>query len=301
MNAMQAFKRGCLGEDFARIFRVRCGRLIAALGCLMTGDEVPIVWPTLLEATMRRLREAGLDLVHPFSAAPVAAALGPGVALPHLPASQLDTTAEPLGLIIGNSRALWAPFVTSPEATQKDPHMKGPLDNYVERSVSAAMALSGLEFSIAYSHTLLPAPTPLQRIADAAGFAHLGPAHLSVHTTYGPWFALRAVVVLNFPASELLGLSTQSAPNVCQGCAAPCKVALAEALKHHSDPPPSQHVRLATSPLRLSNHAQAWARVRLVCPLGQEHQYSAPQMKYHYDKSRAALFADNLRRLHPER
>src|SRR5690606_18457718 len=111
----------------------------------------------------------------------------------------------------------------------------------------------------------------------------------------------RAVVVLEFDLAEAQLPSARVAPQVCQGCAAPCLRALEEALQHHSEPPAPRHVQLATSPLRLSHHAQAWARIRQVCPVGQEHQFSAPQMKYHYDKSRVALFTDNLRRLHPER
>lgn len=261
----------------------------------MSKGESAFSWPDALQPTIRRLQEAGLDLVHPFSVSAAQTLLGPRIALPQV------ETESPLGLIVGNSRALWTPFVTSREAAQKDPPLPHPLDRYVERSLGEALELSGLKFNLAYSHTLLPQPIPLQRIADAAGFAHLGPAHLSVHPTYGLWLALRAVVVLEFPFSDAELPPGGQAPRVCEGCLAPCTGALEEALQHHSEPPAPKHVQLATSPLRLSNHAQAWARIREVCPIGQEHKFSGPQMKYHYDKSRVALFTDNLRRLHPER
>lgn len=261
----------------------------------MSKGESAFSWPDVLQPTLRRLQEAGLDVVHPFSVIAAQNLLGPEITLPSA------ATESPLGLIVGNSRALWNPFVTSPEAAQKDPPLPHPLDQYVERSLSEALGLSELKFTLAYSHTLLPQPVPLQRIADAAGLAHLGPAHLSVHSTYGLWWALRAVVVLEFPFSEAQLSPGGPAPRVCEGCPAPCTRALEEALQHHSEPPAPKHVQLATSPLRLSNHAQAWARIRKVCPIGQEYEFSGPQMKYHYDKSRVALFTDNLRRLHPGR
>ncbi len=261
----------------------------------MNQAEPPFDWPDVLLPTVRRLQDAGLDLVHPFSVSAAQDRLGFDVAPPNV------AEKSPLGLIVGNSRALWTPFVTSLEAVQGEPPLAHPLDDYVERCVGEALELSNLSFSLAYSHTLLPQPIPLQRIADAAGFAHLGPAHLSVHPTYGPWFALRAVIVLDFPWSNARLEDAGPARAICEGCAAPCIRELEEAVKHHSERPLPKHVQLATSPLRLSLHSQAWARVRQVCPVGQEHEFSAPQMKYHYDKSRVALFTDNLRRLHPER
>ena len=164
-----------------------------------------------------------------------------------------------------------------------------PLDDYVETILETE--LSSFEVSwLAYSHTLSPGPLPIQRIAHAVGLAHLGPAHLSIHPTHGPWIALRAVCVLSSKYREdLWPVFPLSQREPCSGCAAPCTIALKNAqTKVEVEPNEAE-----PSDTELSVAARRWLRVRDVCPLGKESRYTAQQIRYHYDKDPGALHSEH--------
>ena len=50
-------------------------------------------------------------------------------------------------------------------------------------------------------------------LAEASGLAHVGPAHLAIHPQHGPWFGLRAVIVLdaNVPNGDRLAMTNRNA------------------------------------------------------------------------------------------
>jgi methylmalonic aciduria homocystinuria type C protein len=129
------------------------------------------------------LAAAGFDLAHTFDAA--AFAREPGLAM-------LAGEAR-LGILIGNTRALWAPFT----AAMRDPALaaeRDPLDRYTERVIDATFPGARRY----YGHRRHDgAFLPLQRLAAATGLGALAPNHLVIHPIYGPWIALRAVVVID--------------------------------------------------------------------------------------------------------
>jgi hypothetical protein len=128
------------------------------------------------------LAAAGFDLAHTFDAH--ALAREPGLAMLAGP--------ERLGILIGNTRALWPRFT----AAMRDPVLaaaRDPLDRYTEQVIDAALAGARRY----YGHRRYDgAFLPLQRLAAATGLGALAPNHLVIHPIYGPWFALRAVVVI---------------------------------------------------------------------------------------------------------
>ncbi|MCX5745384.1 MAG: hypothetical protein NT062_23140 [Proteobacteria bacterium] len=119
----------------------------------------------------RALADAGLDVVHAFD----------------LRAHALDGFPLPdrrVGLLIGNTRALWPRFLA---ARRDEPD---PLDRHVERALEA--------FGAIYAHrTYAGAYVPVQRIAIATGLAAPSPSGLLVHPIYGQWFGLRAIVAID--------------------------------------------------------------------------------------------------------
>jgi methylmalonic aciduria homocystinuria type C protein len=250
-----------------------------------------------LHAFEQALAEAGLDLLARFSVAALTARLAP------LSDADLGLSlfggADALGVVIGNSRALWTRFETAlaaPTGAALAEHAH-PLDTYVTAVVRRALETSGLGAEgarVRYAHELEPAPIPIQRIADAAGLATLGPVHLNVHPELGPWLALRAVVSVAAAPSALAGLLASAAPPTrapCEGCAAPCRDALERAL---TGAPPSQTSQIpelgAGEPLlALSAESARLVAVRDECPVGRHHRYGLPQLCYHYDKCTAAL------------
>ena len=241
------------------------------------------------------LRRGGLDLLQPFSLGALAT-----IKAEHTRFSSYRPTQ--LGLVVGNTRALWPAFlrhlrglgVRSPDELGPD-----PLDIYVEELLHGSLGDLHEAFSIrgtaVFSHELLPAPIPIQRVAEVAGLARVGPAYLSVHSEYGPWFALRAVIALDVEAGAGAFVTAQSTgTHPCETCSAPCRRALSGALLHRD--PQSEPPDLPPAPRDISERQRRWLRVRDACPVGRGHRYSGGQILYHYDRRRDALFGDGKTR-----
>lgn len=192
------------------------------------------------------LAAAGFDLAHAFDTAAVAREPGLGI---------LAGGAR-LGILIGNTRALWPPFTEA----MRDPALaaeRDPLDRYTERSIDAAFRGARIH----YGHRRYDgAFVPLQRLAVATGLGALAPSHLVIHPIYGPWFALRAVVVIDGepPASR------PPIPPPCR-CDGSCTAALARAQR--------------------SSDWRDWLAVRDRCSL-RGWRYGDDQLHFHYVTAR---------------
>lgn len=219
------------------------------------------------------LASRGLDLYTWFRLGDLNAQLSPD--------ERIVAEDDALGVLVGNSRAIWEPFVSwADKSASSGAH---PLDQYVEETVRAAASACGEIAWLRFAHQIEPAPIPIQRYAHLLGLAHLGPAHLSVHSRCGPWIGLRAMVLFEESAPHL---PLTAAPAPCTECVAPCKTALEAALS-------SQDRSLAVSghhpPQLLTKRSQRFLAVRDVCPVGRSFRYSDPQIVYHYDKKPIAL------------
>jgi cyanocobalamin reductase (cyanide-eliminating) / alkylcobalamin dealkylase len=189
------------------------------------------------------LAAAGFDIAHTFDAA--VAASQPGLAM-------LAGEAR-LGILIGNTRALWPPFT----AAMRDPALaaeRDPLDRYTERVIDATFA-GARRF---YGHRRQEGVfLPLQRLAAVTGLGALAANHLVIHPIYGPWFALRAVVVIDGDPPQRAPI-----PQPCC-CDASCETTLARALG--------------------SGDWRDWLAVRDSCSL-RSWRYSDEQALYHYSR-----------------
>lgn len=196
-----------------------------------------------ITAAIARLADAGFDLVHKFEAA--AAAREPG--WEHL------GTARRVGLLVGNTRALWPRFV----AAMRDPALAAqsdPLDRYTERTLEAAFPGAPIEYAHReYGDAFLP----FTRLAVATGLGALAASNLVIHPIYGPWFALRAVIVVDGQPPVRLPIAPPCT------CMAACRTALAAALG--------------------STSWEAWLAVRDACSL-RAWRYPDEQIRYHYTK-----------------
>ena len=149
------------------------------------------------------------------------------------------------GLLVGNTRALWEPFV----ANRRDE--PDPLDRYTERCMTAAFPGQ----VIAYAHA--KPYLPFQQYAVEAGLAALSATHLAIHPVYGPWFALRALI---------MGPGTPQRPIAAPcTCTEECDRAFARALA--------------------ATGWEAWLAVRDACSIGTTWRYSDEQLRYHYTRS----------------
>lgn len=184
-----------------------------------------------------------------------------------------------LAVVIGNTRALWEPFR---QAVATDPALADalhPLQRYTTRVILAAVAGLGLACDVRFDFTPPPRRVAMQDLAHIAGLAYKSPSYLSVHPTYGPWIALRALLV--FPVSGPPGPAPAlKAPCDCERH---CAAKLARAIEL------SQRDRQAISTDDVAATWRAFVAVRDACPIGREYRYSEPQIGYHYAKERAWL------------
>jgi methylmalonic aciduria homocystinuria type C protein len=200
------------------------------------------------------LADAGFDLVHAFDPART------GIA------TFVDPSRR-AGWLVGNTRALWPRFVAARRADRELDAAAHPLERHTEAAI--VRALSGGHGRAWFGHRTYEEGTfiPLQAVAVASGLGTLAPTGLVIHPVFGPWFALRAVIVEPGeppPAREPIR-------RTCE-CGAPCLDALARA-------------QAARGP----EAWRAWLAVRDACPIGREHRYSDEQILYHYGRNRDRL------------
>jgi len=193
------------------------------------------------------LADAGFDLVHAFDVATAARESG---------WEQLAAEAargRSAGLLVGNTRALWPRFV----AAMRDPELAAqhdPLDRYTEQTFAAAFA----DAPILYGHREYGgAFLPFTRLAVATGLGALAASNLVIHPIYGPWFALRAVVLVAGDAPVRAPIASPCT------CGAACRTTLEIA--------------------RVSTTWEPWLAVRDACSL-RAWRYSDEQLRYHYTK-----------------
>jgi methylmalonic aciduria homocystinuria type C protein len=231
------------------------------------GDDTQI--PARVAA---RCAVAGLDLVHPFCVAWFNDGAAASERLPDF------GRTDALALLIGNTRGLWPRFL---DAWRHDPGLRAeanPIECYTTRVVSAALAELPLRWRVRWAHAPAPHRPPMQRLAHRAGLAHLAPCALNVHAVYGPWIALRAVVVLDTPGPAG---SPPDPANPCPDCATACLPAFARAAAALRDDPGAA--------FGLGDTWRLWLAVRDACPIGRDHRYSDAQIAYHYRNDRRVL------------
>ena len=221
------------------------------------------------------LGACGLDLLEPFDASGYNRAIR-GTSLRPIETFGRD---RPHAWLIGNTLKFWPSFLAALRRRERLRQHANPLDTYVCEAVSAFSEALGTRFRTYLATAGGPDLVSMVRAAQVAGFACRAPSHLAIHTEYGPWFALRAVVVVDrtfAPESE-----EPNAPDPCATCDAPCVVALDRAQqKTEAGVPENGNIRSAW---------RDWVAVRDACPLGHPYRYDDEQIRYHYTKDRTVL------------
>ncbi len=212
----------------------------------------------------------GLDLVHPFN-------------LTEIDATEFGSLfdfarSNALGMVVGNTRNLWPIFIEAIASNRALATSEHPLNAYVTQRLTAIVAETTLRAAhIVFAHIASPRHFPIQQLADRVGLAALSPSHLSIHPKHGPWFALRAVIVVDVDGP---GPAISQREQPCRDCSAPCLPALARAISVSGAP--------VTSAL-VAKHAADWIAVRDACPIGRDARYGDAQLRYHYAPSAAKL------------
>lgn len=221
-----------------------------------------------------RLGRSGIDLVQPLNAAWYDAAVPAEYRLPDV------GQPRALAIALGSSAAFWAPFLARLRAEPAFVEEPDPIDRYVVESVTRALATLPVRSEVRFSHEAPPRRVAMQRLAHVSGLAALTPGMLCVHPTYGPWIALRGAIVLDADGPEG---PAPVVPVPCDGCAERCVPALAHAQ--------ATVAASASAGDPVAAHWPLWLAVRDACPLGREHRYPEPLLRYVYTKDRDVLRA----------
>lgn len=234
--------------------------------------DIDMSYPALCSRVRDALSAAGFDLIQPAQVGWYNQVVDQAYRLPDF------GSPMSLALVIGNTRALWPCFV---EAVRTDGELaaaRDPLDRYTERVIHEVVSRLEPAHEVRFSHEPSPRRVAMQRLAHVAGLAYLSPSFLSVHPIFGPWIALRAVVVLAMPGPDMPA-PTWIPP--C-ACASHCRDRFQDACARFSRSRESESAAIAED-------WRAWVAVRDACPVGRAHRYSEEQIEYHYTKNRGVV------------
>eukprot|EP00808_Paulinella_micropora_P019793 g81056.t1 len=204
---------------------------IASIRWLRTRQKEMQVYKALQDLRSD-LATAGMDIFHLMSihsynispkvqAAPHLRILPPSPGAADVPWSTAPEQCT--AILVGNTKAIWQPFLDHCRAARGSTLPEHPFDTYVEEAVLSALraclpAAAGLpRYDVRFVTDLRPERVvSFQTMAVAGGLCVLQPeAHLCLHTTYGPWLAFRALILLDVPLSALSDLSGRSTAPLC--------------------------------------------------------------------------------------
>jgi ferredoxin len=182
--------------------------------------------------------------------------------------------ARAAAIVGSGGRTFFARFADdSPERGDGAPN---PLDRFTKRVVDAAVAQAlaplGVSHAAYFPFDGADPLIPFQRLGRAAGLGGPGPLGLQIHPAFGPWWAYRALVVVDgeLPSVPPIG-------DGCAGCDAPCVAACpAGAVARAGFAVAACHARrLSAEACRLSCAA------RIACVRGPAHRYTDAQLAFH--------------------
>jgi hypothetical protein len=227
----------------------------------------------VLQALERTLGPWGLNVLLPLAPAQFDAACAPvGPSAPRL--ADLLRAAAGAVVIGSGGRVFFDRFsAETPEAKDGAPH---PLDRFTRRvvteAVGAALAPLAVSHALYFPFAGAAPLIPFQRLGRAAGLGAPSPLGLQTHPVFGPWWAYRALIVVDTQLPEAAPLG-----DGCAGCSAPCVDACpASAVARDGFRIAACHARrLSAQPCRLSCAA------RIACIRGPEHRYRDEQLAFH--------------------
>lgn len=194
----------------------------------------------------------------------------------HLPEFERSNT---LGVLIGNSRVLWGELLQSLAADPTLLERDHPLDTYVTQELQKITGALETTTELRFSYEEGDRIVAMQAISELSGLAPLRTGMLNIHPIYGPWIALRAVVICDLNAE---GVELEEPPTLPTGWEDACGLAFKEACSAAGD---------TLSPGEIKANWRRWLKVRDACPIGREYRYCERQILYHYTQDRSVLQA----------
>ena len=139
----------------------------------------------------KALHSAGFDIAHPF---PVDALSESSM---EMLSGIFKAKIPRCGVLIGNTSLVWSAFVLWLKQQPQWHQLNHPLNTFVEEHIQAHCRTCLPSAHILWTHQTGSYVVPIQRIAHESGFAFLSRGQFNVHPQYGPWFALRALLLVD--------------------------------------------------------------------------------------------------------
>jgi hypothetical protein len=132
-------------------------------------------------------------------------------------------------------------------------------------SVTQIMDRFSRGYQVYFSHIKYDDYIPIVQIAEKAGFCQKTENHLAIHSKWGPWFSLRALIFCDLEYFSKI-------PDK------PKKISPDNILEL----PKSYDI----------DHWQQWYKIRSQIPLGKQYEFGKNQLHYHYTKFKKYLLRD---------
>ena len=176
------------------------------------------------------------------------------------------------GVLIGNTSSVWKHFIGWLEKQPNWHELKHPLDVFTEQRIQKCCKLTCPSASILWTHETQSYVIPIQRIAHESGCAFLSKGQLNIHPQYGPWFALRALLLLD--------------------ATPPAKI------EPHNPSTDTIELKASQMFLRLCKQDKVfdiqsqwreWLKLRDLYEVGKSYRYTEAQIRYHYTHDKEIL------------
>ena len=205
-----------------------------------------------------------------------------------LPIEEYDRSSTH-AILIGNTKHLWPIFIEhlsrNPNTWSSEAH---PLNQYTLRHIQSVcdrcLTQNQISFTLRFTFQIEKDKlVDFQRLSDVAGLAPLDPdSHLCVHKEYGPWFALRALLVLDAGYSDDPSGSTNCSARGAQTADDICSLKEREQVRRQWQR--IQHALFDEKSNRKKpvESWRYWLALRDAYDIGRQHRYSEDQLTYHY-------------------
>jgi ferredoxin-like protein FixX len=154
-----------------------------------------------------------------------------------------------------------------------------PVDEFTVATVQQFLQteFAGIDFEIVYpgSYTI-----SLQELGKLAGWHHPSPFMVGINSSFGSWFAYRAVVLANTDLPANLTVQTESPCTSCNE--KPC---ISNCPAHALDDGQFHLLKCVSYRQQSDSLCKNTCIARTSCPVASEHKYSEAQINYHYGRS----------------
>ena len=208
------------------------------------------------QAMRERLSNSGFDILHPFSLESLDASI--------LRSLSIEDPSRKMGYLVGNTRKVWDCFIGWLTERSDWSEIDDPLDTFAQETIERCV---GIGASIFWTRETEQYIVPVQRMAHQVGLAYLSAGQFNIHPHFGPWFALRAVVILSGEAAPNPPISNPSTNEI-----------------------ETESATLFNRLLESQATWQEWLSLRDLYDVGRMYRYSEAQIQYHYTRDKTVLF-----------